>query len=262
MMHPPFQMRAISPRFEPPLLAPWHLARMRFMPCAYDVTSWRRTMRRADVVDELLLVHLAESLGSRGDPLRRGRRSCSTPRRRLARPSRRRRSSGRRAKLAIVGDRRRRARRLAARSTSRCPSCRSCPESCPREGRRLCPTWSSSFARMSAEISMRNESSSAGVPLGEGGRRAPSLVSPPTVFKTSYASEMSCMSPYSMPLCTILTEVPGTARADVRDARAGVRLRGDAVTIPRWSYASTSPPGIIDGPFARPSSPPETPMPM
>ena len=30
-------------------------------------------------------------------------------------------------------------------------------------------------------------------------------VSPPTTRSTSYASAMSCMSPYSMPLCTIFT---------------------------------------------------------
>ena len=35
-----------------------------------------------------------------------------------------------------------------------------------------------------------------------------SLLKPPTVRSTSYASLMSCMSPYSMPLCTIFTKLP------------------------------------------------------
>ena len=54
---------------------------------------------------------------------------------------------------------------------------------------------------------MRNESSSASF-HAVNAVASSSLVKPPTTRSTSYASEMSCMSPYSMPLCTILTKLP------------------------------------------------------
>ena len=58
--------------------------------------------------------------------------------------------------------------------------------------------------RMSAVISMRKESRSpwfhsSKISAISGG------VMPRTFFIRKYASQMSCMSPYSMPLCTILT---------------------------------------------------------
>ena len=71
---------------------------------------------------------------------------------------------------------------------------------------------------------MRNESSSAAFHSVKAAASS-ALVSPPTVLSTSYASEMSCMSPYSMPLCTILTKLPGAAGTHIRHARAAVRLR-------------------------------------
>ena len=43
----------------------------------------------------------------------------------------------------------------------------------------------------------------------------------------SYASAISCMSAYSMPLCTIFTKCPAPSGPDVHAARRAVDLRGD-----------------------------------
>ena len=63
---------------------------------------------------------------------------------------------------------------------------------------------SSALAKMMAEISIRKDDRSPAF-HSVNAAASSALVRPPTVFSTSYASEMSCMSPYSMPLCTILT---------------------------------------------------------
>ena len=71
------------------------------------------------------------------------------------------------------------------------------------------------------------------------------------------------MSPYSMPLCTILTKCP--APSGPTQSQQGVPS-ATLAAIP-WKIgltagqASTSPPGMIDGPLRAPSSPPETPEP-
>jgi hypothetical protein len=55
-----------------------------------------------------------------------------------------------------------------------------------------------------------------------------------------------------------LHEVAGAAGADVGDAGNAVDDRGDGLEDgPRVLYASTEPPGMIDGPLSAPSSPPE-----
>ena len=85
---------------------------------------------------------------------------------------------------------------------------------------------------------------------------------PPTRRSRSYASAMSCMSTYSMPLWIILTKCPapsvptwvthGSPSATAAmDSRIGLRV----------THASAEPPGMIEGPLSAPSSPPEMPAP-
>ena len=78
----------------------------------------------------------------------------------------------------------------------------------------------------------------------------------------SYASAMSCMSAYSMPLCTIFTKWPAPswptcATHGSPSATAAMDFRMG----PRVAQASSEPPGMIEGPSSAPSSPPETPIP-
>ena len=74
---------------------------------------------------------------------------------------------------------------------------------------------------------------------------------------------MSCMSPYSMPLCTILTKWP--APSGPTQSQQGVPSATLAAMA--WKigftcgHAAGSPPGMIEGPLSAPSSPPETPVP-
>mmetsp|Transcript_19856 Transcript_19856/g.59972 ORF Transcript_19856/g.59972 Transcript_19856/m.59972 type:complete len:200 (+) Transcript_19856:1212-1811(+) len=90
-----------------------------------------------------------------------------------------------------------------------------------------------------------------------------SLLRPPTTRSTSYASLISCMSPYSMPLCTILTKLPLPPGPMCMTHGPSSTCAATFVTIGSMNlYASASPPGIIDGPLRAPSSPPDTPMPM
>mmetsp|Transcript_7781 Transcript_7781/g.31216 ORF Transcript_7781/g.31216 Transcript_7781/m.31216 type:complete len:224 (+) Transcript_7781:1855-2526(+) len=125
----------------------------------------------------------------------------------------------------------------------------------------LLPDWSSFLAKMMLEISMRYDSNSASF-HSVNAAASSSFVNPPTVFNTSYASEMSCMSPYSMPLCTILTKFPAPPGPTyVTHAPESVcALTGFKISA-MISYASLDPPGIMDGPLRAPSSPPLTPMP-
>ncbi len=76
---------------------------------------------------------------------------------------------------------------------------------------------------------------------------------------------MSCMSPYSIPLCTIFTKCPALPRADPVAARSSIGDLGgnglkDGLDV-RPGHRRF-PPGMIEGPARAPSSPPETPVPM
>ena len=78
----------------------------------------------------------------------------------------------------------------------------------------------------------------------------------------SYASAMSCMSAYSMPLCTIFTKWPAPSwptcvtQGSPSAIAAMERRIGPSVT-----HDSSDPPGMIEGPSSAPSSPPEIPAP-
>ena len=71
------------------------------------------------------------------------------------------------------------------------------------------------------------------------------------------------MSPYSMPLWTILTKCP--APSGPTHSQHGVPSGAFAAIAWKIGFtsgqASTSPPGMIEGPWSAPSSPPETPVP-
>ena len=71
------------------------------------------------------------------------------------------------------------------------------------------------------------------------------------------------MSPYSMPLCTVLTKCP--APPGPIHAQHGVPSGSLAAMDCRISltsgHACGAPPGMIDGPLSAPSSPPEMPVP-
>ncbi len=75
---------------------------------------------------------------------------------------------------------------------------------------------------------------------------------------------MSCMSPYSMPLCTILTKCP----APFSPTQSQQGLPSAILAAMAWkmgltcSQAAGLPPGMIEGPWRAPSSPPDTPVPM
>mmetsp|Transcript_36276 Transcript_36276/g.89366 ORF Transcript_36276/g.89366 Transcript_36276/m.89366 type:complete len:272 (-) Transcript_36276:110-925(-) len=74
---------------------------------------------------------------------------------------------------------------------------------------------------------------------------------------------MSCMSPYSMPLCTIFTKLPAPPGPTyVTQGPLSVCAHTFFSTSSTASKAARCPPGIMDGPLRAPSSPPLTPMPM
>ena len=78
-----------------------------------------------------------------------------------------------------------------------------------------------------------------------------------------YASQMSCMSPYSMPLWTIFTKWP----APFSPTQSQQGEPSSTLAQIAWKmgltngHAAGEPPGIREGPFSAPSSPPETPQP-
>ena len=73
---------------------------------------------------------------------------------------------------------------------------------------------------------------------------------------------MSCMSAYSMPLCTILTKCPApSVPMWVTQGSPSATAAIDFRIGPSVSQASSEPPGMIDGPLSAPSSPPEMPVP-
>ena len=73
---------------------------------------------------------------------------------------------------------------------------------------------------------------------------------------------MSCMSAYSMPLCTIFTKCPApSAPTCVQHGVPSTCAEIDSSSGPSDSYASLVPPGMMLGPLSAPSSPPEMPVP-
>ncbi len=71
------------------------------------------------------------------------------------------------------------------------------------------------------------------------------------------------MSPYSMPLWTILTKWPAPFSPihSQQGSPSGVLAQMAWKMGWRWGQAAGLPPGISDGPLSAPSSPPETPEP-
>ncbi len=73
---------------------------------------------------------------------------------------------------------------------------------------------------------------------------------------------MSCMSAYSMPLCTIFTKCPAPSGPTCVVQGTPSTFAAIASSMgPRACHDSAEPPGMIDGPLSAPSSPPDTPMP-
>ncbi len=72
------------------------------------------------------------------------------------------------------------------------------------------------------------------------------------------------MSPYSMPLCTILTKCP--APSAPTQSQQGLPSSTFAAIAWRIGFtagqAAAEPPGMSEGPKSAPSSPPETPVPI
>ncbi len=71
------------------------------------------------------------------------------------------------------------------------------------------------------------------------------------------------MSPYSMPLCTILTKCPAPPgpmwiTQGSPSTRAAMASNTGRIT----AQVDAGPPGMMLGPLRAPSSPPETPAPM
>ena len=79
----------------------------------------------------------------------------------------------------------------------------------------------------------------------------------------SYISQISCISPYSIPLCTILTKCPAPP-VPIQLQQGLVSMCAAMVCSSGCTsgHAAALPPGIRDGPFRAPSSPPETPIPI
>ena len=79
-----------------------------------------------------------------------------------------------------------------------------------------------------------------------------------------YASQMSCISPYSMPLCTILTKCPApfSPTQSQQGEPSSTFAQIDWKIGFTYGHAAGLPPGIMLGPFSAPSSPPDTPVPM
>ena len=73
---------------------------------------------------------------------------------------------------------------------------------------------------------------------------------------------MSCMSAYSMPLCTIFTKWPAPSwPMCVTHGSPSAIAAIDFRIGPRVTHDSSEPPGMIEGPSRAPSSPPEMPAP-
>ena len=85
---------------------------------------------------------------------------------------------------------------------------------------------------------------------------------PPACRSRSYASAMSCMSAYSMPLCTIFTKWPAPSGPTcTQHGSPSTLAEMSSSSGPSDSYDSGEPPGMMLGPCSAPSSPPDTPVP-
>ncbi len=75
---------------------------------------------------------------------------------------------------------------------------------------------------------------------------------------------MICMSPYSIPLCTIFTKwpAPSSPTQSQQGTLFSTFAEMDWKISFTWGQAAGEPPGMIEGPNKAPSSPPETPVPM
>ena len=123
------------------------------------------------------------------------------------------------------------------------------------------PVAASVWRSTSAVISIRYDSSSPLFHSAKTSAISAGLLPVPRRIR-SYASAMSCMSAYSMPLCTILTKWPAPSWPTCvthgsPSATAAIERR----IGPRVTHDSSEPPGMIEGPFSAPSSPPEMPAP-
>ena len=194
MMQPPRQMVAIAPRsMSQPyssLPAPDLVEALRVRDDLGRVQRLLDTSsaKAAGVVPSSGVAVRARAGRARGRAQRRRGRTASgrRPPRRCRRPARR-------------------GRARSARSSGRCPSARPGRATTSTNG---LPVAASVCASTSAVISIRYESRSPGVPVAEdvgdlarGRSRRPRR-------SRSYASAISCMSAYSMPLCTIFTKCP------------------------------------------------------
>ncbi len=113
----------------------------------------------------------------------------------------------------------------------------------------------------SAVISIRYDSRSPSFHAAKTSASA-STSWPPTRRSRSYDSAISCMSAYSMPLWIIFTKWPApSVPTCVTHGSPSTTAAIEARIGPSVSYASAEPPGMIDGPFSAPSSPPEMPAP-
>ena len=101
-----------------------------------------------------------------------------------------------------------------------------CPALSSTASTRKPPPFGSRTVNTSAVSSMRNDSNGPRFQAANTSASASGL-RPPARCSTSYASAMSCMSAYSMPLCTILTKWPAPSGPHMRDARSGIGLRRD-----------------------------------
>lgn len=74
---------------------------------------------------------------------------------------------------------------------------------------------------------------------------------------------MSCMSAYSMPLCTIFTKCPAPSgpMCETQGVPSAAFAEIFSSSGPREVYDSAGPPGMMLGPSSAPSSPPEMPAP-
>lgn len=82
-------------------------------------------------------------------------------------------------------------------------------------------------------------------------------------LRIEYVSAIICISAYSMPLCTILTKCPAPPSPIQRQhgSPSGARAAIALSAFLTFGHASGFPPGIMDGPFNAPSSPPDMPQP-
>jgi hypothetical protein len=84
----------------------------------------------------------------------------------------------------------------------------------------------------------------------------------PAARISAQASQISCMSPYSMPLCTIFTKWPAPPGPMCTTQGSPPTRAAIASNTGRSScQVDAGPPGMMLGPLRAPSSPPETPAP-